>query len=123
MNPKYAKQLQNLAWIGVRPKDRDGMRPENAISVNPEHTVYIRIGDGEDPVTFVGQKEDTFKPIDLKDPMHRVIINRSYLRSILDNLSSDSVVLDIDDGYPLRIIGNLDDTTVTAYIAPIIENE
>lgn len=134
MNPKNMKQYQELLWFGVKKDKRTSVRGERSTRyIDPEHVVFLEMTtppwDLESTEvmqydTYIGDSEGVFKVPDLSSGYEQTVhISTSYLKKIVDNITSQDVILMVSDNYPLLLAWKDGEDSWRAMIAPRIENE
>ena len=101
MNPDNMKQYNELLWLGISKKDRDGVRGQTSTRYNdPAHVCAIELTvppwdlDSTEVmpyVTYVGEYESPttrFPRLDCEDAQS-VLMPTDYLRRIFDNIKSE----------------------------------
>lgn len=104
-------------------------------AVDPGHTVITFLGPMADcawdhgcspDMTFdlynhEGEYRGETRITPLSENNQRVVVNREWLLKLLAPMTSDYVILEAAENYPLRIIGEIGERKAAAIIAPRLE--
>lgn len=127
MNPDNVKQFNNLLWHGVPKKNRDSIRGMTSTRyVDPHNVMFVELRRGDSDVfaQFYGDKDESIKkPGWSKDREQSVIIDIGYLKTVIDNVTADSVMLKVTDDLPLTLQWLDGEDSLEVMIAPQIRNE
>ena len=132
MNPDNMKEYNELLWLGVPKKKRDSVRGQRSTRyIDPSHVVFIQLTtppwDLESTEvmqyeSYRGEVEGAFKVPELRsDYAQRVHVPVEFLRRIVDNITSEDVLITVSDDFPISLVWKDGDDEWNALIAPRIE--
>lgn len=135
MMESYMLAINRLLNPGIPPRSRENrITAHTVMAMSPERTVLVMVEGlpGEGMVAYNGRDEindekiHTFQRI-IEAPVgeaQEAVIPRKQLLSIITELQSDNVRIRVGGGgQPVIIAGGIEDCTVRAAIAPVIEED
>lgn len=109
---------------------------EYAGAINPGHTVITFIGPMADVLWDRGSEGMQYDLYDENGelrrsdqslvPLHensqRIVVTREWLLKLLEPMTSDYVIIEAAENYPVRVIGEIGERKAAALIASRVEN-
>lgn len=125
--------VNRLLNLGIAPRSRENrITAHTVMAVSPDRTALVMVEGlpGEGVSTYLGyDDDDRQRHIFLRileahvEGAQTAVIPRKQLLGIITELQSDNVRIRVADGHPLIITGGVEDCTVRAAIAPVIEED
>ena len=134
MNPDNMKEYNELLWLGVKKNKRDSVRGQRSTRyLDPSHVVFIQLttppwdAESTEVMTYEeysGEDERSFRVPQLEtEYAQSVHVSVEYLRRIVDNITSQDVLITVIDDYPISLSWRDGEDDWSAMIAPRIESD
>lgn len=134
MKESSMMSINRLLNVGLPPRSRENrITAHTVMAVSPDRTTMVMVEglpasgmlayNGRDEMN--GERRHIFLRI-LEahvEGAQEAVIPRKQLLSIITELQSDKVRIRVADGHPLIITGGVEECTVRAAIAPVIEED